>query len=599
VHPSRIALLGLLCCGAFASPARAQMVPDPIFAGAFEAIDLPDTEGEAARFLTQASFGPNAAEVAKVRAQGYGAWIDAQFAIPTTPARPYLEDLSLQGANVNHSSRLDRWFHTAATGNDQLRQRMAFALSQVFVVSDRTGALNDDVFGTAEYWDMLARDAFGTYRTLLRDVTYSPQMGKFLTYLRNRKAEGTLSPDENYAREVMQLFSIGLQFRNMDFSPILDGNDQPVPTYQQDDVNAMARVFTGLSYPCLPAQGTACNPYTGLYSGTSGYAPMACFPRYHDVGPKTLLDLDPGPGVNRVTRPAGPTCPTSNSTDAATVAACQAYCIADIEAAIDLLGGHAGVVPFDGHPNVPPFLSRQLIQRFVASNPSPAYIERVATVFKASGGHLGQTLRALLLDPEARTPSDAPEAGKLREPLLRLVAMWRAWDAIIQPALPIANGGQVPMGITSPQDSYLQRPLGANSVFNFYEPDYQPPGPLADLEVYAPELQIVNESSVATASNSLYLFSWNSYKNGAAQSTTTSRPLLDLATLASLGSADAMVGEVNRRMLYGRMTLSMRQSLVKLLTTASPNGMASANATDRARALIDLVALSPEYAMQR
>ena len=592
--------LGLAC--ALAAPlAGAQMVPNPIYAGGFEPADFPATDAEAARFLTQTSFGPTKGEIARVRSMGYSAWIDEQLATPPTLARPYLELLAA-GAGVTGAVpapvRMDRWFNTAAVGTDQLRQRMAWALSQIMVISD---AASEDTNGHAEYWDLLARGGFGNYRSLIGEVSFSPQMGRYLSHFRNRKSEpnSNITPDENYAREVMQLFSIGLTFRNMDGSAVLDDEQQEIPTYDQNVVKEMARVFTGLGNPC-PAPPTTCNAYSGMFTVGSGYVPMACFPRYHDGGSKSLFipdsSLDEGQRVVLPALPQGLSCP--NSTPAAEIVQqCIAYCMADVNGALDALGGHAGTAPFDGHPNVPPFLARQLIQRFVASNPSPEYVERVATVFQQSGGNLGQTLKALLLDVEARSDTTDPSSGKPREPLMRLMAMWRAWDAQYPaPILPInannGNYGQVPMGITNPATSYLQRPLGAPTVFNFYEPDYQQPGPIADAGLYSPELQIVNESSVATSGNSLFLFSWQSYVGMG--SPPNNRPLLNLDALAALAPAD-MVDEANLRMLYGRMTLSMRTSLINLLT----GPMSASSGTVKARALVDLIALSPEYATQQ
>src|SRR5436190_22937917 len=422
---SIIRALGL-ACALFALPVAAQMIPDPIYAASFEAADVPATDGEAARFLTQASFGPTKADIARVRAIGYAAWIDEQLAMSPTLGRPYLEQLATAAGltgSVPASVRMDRWFNTAAVGPDQLRQRMAWALSQIMVISD---VASEDTNGIAEYWDLLARDGLGSYRTLLGDVSFSPQMGRYLSHFRNRKSEenSTLSPDENYAREVMQLFSIGLVFRNMDFSPVLDGQQQEIPTYDQNVVKEMARVFTGLANPC-PNPLNGCNPYNGMFTIGGGYVPMACFPRYHDTGVKSLfIPNTSGDPLQRVMLPGLPagTCP--NATPASNlVQQCIDYCLADVNGALDAIGGHAGGAPFDGHPNVPPSIARQLIQRFVASNPSPEYIERVATVFQRSGGDLGQTVKALLLDVEARSSTTDPSSGKPREPLLRLIAM--------------------------------------------------------------------------------------------------------------------------------------------------------------------------------
>jgi uncharacterized protein (DUF1800 family) len=565
--------------------ANAQVAPDPVFAAGFENADIPATDAEAARFLTQASFGPTKAEIAHVRAVGYAAWIDEQMALPATFAQPYLAALTPPSPGLTQGYRVDRWFNTAAVGADQLRQRMAFALSQTFVISDQSGALNQDVLGVANYWDMLANEAFGNYRTLLEDVTRSPQMGLYLSHLRNQKATLTTQPDENYAREVMQLFSIGLEFRHPDFSPILDGSNNPIPTYDQAVVTEMAQVFTGFSYPCPNPPG-GCSTYSSLFSAPISFNPMACFPRYHDLTDKTLFALAPG-GLP-VVLPAGPTCPNTGATPQQ-ITDCIAYCNADLKGALDALGGHPGAAPFDGHPNVAPFLARQLIERFVTSNPSPAYIQRIATVFQTSGGNLGQTLRALLLDPDARNAPTA-NSGKVREPIMKLIAAWRAWNAQMQPDGPTTG---VLMGTRQPEAIYLQRPLGAPSVFNFYEPDYQQPGAIAALNLYSPELQIVNESTIATTANNLYTNSWNSYLG--MPSPPANRPLLDLSPLTSATSNAAMIDEANLRMLYGQMSLSMRASLLNLLD----NNMAGSTPTQRALALIHLIELSPEFDTQR
>ena len=562
----------LLAIGA----ARAQMVPDPIYAAGYENADIPATDAEAARFLTQASFGPTKADIAHVRAIGYGAWIDEQMALPATFAEPYLATLTPPAPGLTQGYRVDRWFNTAAIGADQLRQRTAYALSQIFVISDQSGALNQDVLGVANYGDMLANDAFGSYRALLEDVTRSPEMGLYLSDLRNQKATSTTQPDENYAREVMQLFSIGLEFRNLDFSPILAGSNNPIPTYDQSVVTEMAQVFTGFSYPCPNPPG-GCSPYSSMFSAPASMNPMACFPRYHDLSAKTLFA--PSPGGLPVTLPAGPTCPNSGATPQQ-IADCITYCNADLTATLDALAGH---------PNVAPFVSRQLIERFVTSNPSAAYIQRIATVFRDSGGNLGQTVRALLLDDEARGPPTAT-SGKPREPMLKLIAAWRAWNAQMQPDSPTTG---VPMGQRQPEGNFLQRPYGAPSVFNFYEPDYQQPGTIAASNLYSPELQIVNESTVATTANSLYTNSWNAYVG--MPSAPTTRPLLDLSPLTGAPNNAAMIDEANLRMLYGQMSLSMRASLQVLLD----NGMAGSTTTQRALALIHLIELSPEFDTQR
>jgi uncharacterized protein (DUF1800 family) len=243
----RILVQGLLFGLAALAPAHAAT----IFSSGFEPpFNLPANAAEAARFLTQASFGPTPQDIARVQAIGYVGWLHQQFHTPPTRARPHLEQIAAGGVAVSHNHRMDRWFHTVVYAPDQLRQRMAFALSQILVLSDRDASLSSDYFGVAEYWDLLATHAFGNYRDLMRAVSLSPQMARYLTFLRNRKgdpASGRL-PDENYARELMQLFTIGLIERNDDFSPVLDAQGRTIPTYDQATIMELARVFTALRH---------------------------------------------------------------------------------------------------------------------------------------------------------------------------------------------------------------------------------------------------------------------------------------------------------------------------------------------------------------
>ncbi len=576
------AVLALLVF-AGATPGRA--ATDSVFADSLEnPFFVPANDAESARFLTQASFGPSRLEISRLRSMGYETWLADQFNQPITLARPWMDTLATNGVVLGQGQRMDRWFYTAALGPDQLRQRMAFALSQILVISDRNDNLSGDVTGVAEYWDILARGAFGNYRTLLGQVTLSPQMGKFLSHLRNRKASGTLSPDENYAREVMQLFTVGLEERNNDFSLMLDGLGQPIPTYDQTVVSNMARVLTGWSYPCPTPPGT-CNTYNGLYSGSSsganGYAPMVCFPFYTDTGSKALIA-----GLSVA---AGPACDPTPSTQAGKDA-CAAYCSSQLTTALDYLFNH---------PNTGPFVSRQLIQRFVTSNPSPQYIDRVATVFNNNGqgvrGDLKAVLTAVLMDSEARIPPTDPAApyGKLREPVLRLTALWRAFGV----AAPTIAMGEQPMGERSPENTLSQRPLGASTVFNFYEPDYQQPGAIANANLYSPEFEIANESTLLISSNDLFSRVWKGYSTSTGTFTQpTDGAWLTISDLTPLASnPGALVDELNARLMYGSMTPAMRTELVNLATT----GLASADANRKVLGLIHVIALSPEFVVQR
>ena len=548
------------CVGGMCVMPSHAMINERLFSNSFDIpADLPANDGEAARFLTQATFGPTPAEIARLRQIGYSQWIREQLNIPATLVRPYMEQVNaaLVAANqggVSHNQRLDRWFHTALYAPDQLRQRMAFALSQIVVISDQNGTLGGEPIQVSHYWDLLALFGLDSYRNVLQGVTLNPSMGKYLSHFRNRKAssDGTRQPDENYAREVMQLFTIGLVERNLDFSPILIGG-QPVPTYDQDDISALAKVFTGFNY----------NNATSISNGTNNYLPMTCIQAEHDVTAKTLF------------------------TPPIPIAAGQA-CLNEVSYVLDVLSLH---------PNVAPFIARQLIQRFTSSTPSAAYIQRVAQKYNDNGqgerADLGAVIMQILLDPEARG-APGPNSGKPREPLLKLTAMWRAWGAQ-SPAADVY--GNIPMGMTNPTGTYGQRPLGADSVFNFYQPDYSQPGAVADAGLYSPEFQILNESTVTSTANSLWTYSFNSWIG--MTSPPTNRPLLDLAPLTGLGTGNAayaaMVEEANRRMLYGTMSSTMRDALYNAVRLMDGN----VSTSERARSIIYLVAISPEYAIQR
>ena len=635
---------------------RIPSVPNDIIfgqlAGGFDdRPEAPANDAEAARFLTQATFGPTMTEINELKSIGYVAWIDRQLSLDATLQRPELErqvaeDVAVnpRGAGFYAGFRQERWFATAAKSSDQLRQRMAFALSQVMVLSD-VGPLNNEPIAVSEYNDILLRNAFGSYRTLLTEVTYSPMMGRFLTTFRNAKTDwvnnaggvltpGLAAPDENYAREIMQLFSIGLVERNRNFTPI----PLAPPTYTQDIITQTAKAFTGLGYSCNgPATfgtitlnhtcggcvGTACNFSPTAYTSNpqrynvlvppnpqpvltalfhpDSYRPMTCFPRYADTG-RTQQAIDnyavlPAP-FNRKIIIAGVTINASpvachTGTPAGDRQACINYCTDQINTVVNTLSLH---------PNVAPFLSRQLIQRFTSSNPSSAYIDRVAAVFENDGspgnvrGNLGAVVKAILLDPEARAAAPAIEFGKLREPLLRLTAIWRAFEVS-----PTTAGT---FGVTFPERVFAQRPLGAQSVFNFYEPDFQQAGEIANAGLVSPEFQILDESTTISASDALYVRIFNGYNTTNATTTPFTAPVagggfssyLPPTAIDALPTNNAELLEaLNVRMLAGRMSATMKTKVLALMNGA----MAATDHRRRALSMIHLIAISPEFAIQR
>lgn len=444
---------------------------------------------EAARFLIQAAFGPDQdseadadvipENVEELQAMGFEAWIDDQFTRPVGTLQPFVEwcQQYASGKQLYGDYKEFSWWNRAMGVTklrpdspatqlpDPLRQRVAFALSQILVVSDRTEDLAVEPRGLANYYDMLLSHSFGNYRNLLFDVSLHPCMGLYLSHLGNRKPDpaNNIFPDENYAREIMQLFSIGLWMLNPDGTRQLDVAGNPIPSYGNNNITEFARIFTGLAFG-----GTNVN--FGLYP-RDFTAPMKGWDAEHDLAPKSLLL-----GATTPARAASP-----GNTGTATMA--------DVNAAIDNLFNH---------PNTGPFVSMRLIQRLVTSNPSPAYVGRVSAAFANNGsgvrGDMAAVVKAILLDPEARGFAFAndPSFGKAREPFLRCVNFARAFNAS-------ATDGYYALG--SFTLDHIQEPLKSPSVFNFYLPAYSPPGPVTEAGLSAPEFQILNATTMHTGPN--------------------------------------------------------------------------------------------------
>ncbi len=453
-----------------------------------ETATSPPTAKAAARFLIQAAFGPDQdttgddipENVATVMQQGFAGWIDDQFARPIGLLSPMQQWEAAQPGSMEiyNDTKQNAWWGRVmelrklwpdATmkqeqDSDPLRQRVAFALSEIFVISDRMEALGSSPGGMVNFYDLLVTNALGNYRDLLLGVSLHPCMGLYLSHLGNRKADPVAHtfPDENYAREVMQLFSIGLWMLNPDGTRQLDGQGQPIATYSNANITEMARVFTGLSH----GDNAQFNGYSAALN-----VPMVGFDSEHDLAPKTLLL-----GATTPARMIDPIHPGKATMD-------------DVNAAIANL--------FD-HPNVGPFLARQLIQRMVTSNPSPAYIGRVAAKFANNGagvrGDMKAVVKQILLDPEARDPAMLadPTFGKLREPILKVVNFARAFNARSVEGWFYLDAFSL---------DHAQEPMKAPSVFNFFLPTYTPPGVLAQSGLVAPEFQLVNASSGVTAPN--------------------------------------------------------------------------------------------------
>ena len=439
------------------------------------------TDEAAARFLQQAHFGSTLADIAAVRSQGFAPWLESQFGQPV--AETAWDWLIRKGyGEINQYTYFtcqvypsyfalwkDLW-----SAPDAVRKRMSLALSEFFVVSFLGINTNWCHLVHASYWDLLNANAFGNFRRLLEDVSLSLAMGIYLNIEGSEKEDPTTGrqPDENYAREVMQLFTIGLNRLNLDGSPMLDNSGTPLPSFGQSDVRNLARVFTGYSRDLSDGlQATGLPPPVNISIPRLGYArrPMKLDPAGHSRESKQFLGLTIPPG-------------TSGE--------------ASLKMALDTLFNH---------PNVGPFFGRQMIQRLVTSNPSPAYVARVAAAFNNNGsgvrGDLRAVWRAVLLDEEARGPKGLtdPTFGKLREPMLRHVQWGRTFH--IQSKYGFWKHKE------SSTDPYLQlgqSPLRAPSVFGWFRPGYVPPGTsLAERQATAPEFQIVNESTVCQYINYL------------------------------------------------------------------------------------------------
>lgn len=547
----------------------------------------PISEQDAARFLTQATFGPTPADVATLKALGYSAWFKAQLAKPL-PAQSYVSYFDMRnaewmalpggGGRAGATDITDPIWRNAIVADDQLRHRVALALSEIFVVSLQDTCGNHGR-AYASYMDMLTRNALGDFRQLLQDVTLHPIMGCFLSHVGNQKDDPVTGrvPDENFAREVMQLFSIGLYRLNLDGS-LVTSSGAPVPAYGASDVAGLARVFTGFSWNCPMPNDDGCfvrgSSWVGQQSDPDMWIkPMVAYDRFHSMLPKAFL---------------GKTIPAQDSANA----------WASLRFALDTLAAH---------PNVGPFLGKQLIQRLVTSNPSPAYVARVAAAFSNSRGNIGMTVQAVLMDPEARSTAAALASdsfGKVREPILRMTAALRALDGR-------SMTGRYMVGWTPTPDQGLnQAPLMAPSVFNFFRPGYAVPGSLSAARgLVAPELQIANETAVAGYANNIgFLVTYGQgtvpnfgagvngvklpdvYLDGQRNASSSWRTLTD--------TPEQLVDTLNQRLMYGTMSASLRQdvlAVVKSITDPHPE----IRQPDRFAKAVHIILTSPEFLVQR
>jgi len=550
----------------------------PILSLLLQKPDISKTEASA--FLSRATFGPTMAEITALAASNnYKAWIAAQFAIPPSYHLEWVTS-RLPGLAWRHypdvvdTARKDAWWDITVNGNDQLRQRVAFALSEIMVVS-QFGPLINSPNGLTGYYDILVEHAFGNFRNLLEDVTLSPMMGKYLSYHGNAKADPAKGnhPDENYAREVMQLFTIGLYQLNQDGSNITNpATGIPLATYNQDDIREMAKVFTGW---------TDDNDFffvgDGALTHHSQTVPMVAYEEYHDTGIKHILGT---------TLPAGQTARQ------------------DLDSALNLLFNH---------PNVGPFIGRQLIQRLVTSNPSPAYISRVAGAFNNNGlgerGDMKAVIQAILLDPEAMkgAHSNAQIFGKVREPLLFISNLWRTYHAQNDLHTRGREGeGQLEFeylcfGFEAAR-SFLQQNAAMESltVFNYFTPE-DSTTELRDVGLVSPEMAVMGIDGIHHIMLSFALedYTYDTYKLSARLDMNEDINLLES------GQYDVFIEKLNLLFLAGGMTSGLKEVLREYIqdnineTRYLVNGVLGTEKEFLARNILALVLISPEYAVQR
>ncbi|MEW5838557.1 MAG: DUF1800 domain-containing protein [Pseudomonadota bacterium] len=502
---------------------------------------------QAARFLQQAGFSSTDSEIAAVQKLGYANWLDKEFARPISESNwNWLVSMGYDTEEFKSKGFVPP-AHAAIwqrliTAPDVLRQRFALALSEFFVISIQGTALPYRHFAMAAWWDMLCAHAFGNYRDLLEAVTLSPAMGRYLNTAGNQKADPAKGrqPDENYAREVLQLFSIGLVQLNPNGTPRLDGQGRMIETYTQEDISQLARVFTGW---VVPAPREAEDPEFARQ-------PMRFIPARHSMLEARFL---------------GASIPANTDGFKA------------LRIALDTIFHH---------PNVGAFFGKQMIQRLVTSNPSPAYVARVAQAFDDNGqgvrGDMQAVIRAILLDKEARA-TPAPTYGKLREPMLRFLHWARSFPAS-------AEDGKWNLGdLSNPAHALGQQPLKAPSVFNFFRPGYTPADTaIAAQDMTAPEFQLVDEASVAGYLN----FMQNVIARG------RGGVKADYAReLAMAHDSAALVQHLNLILCAGQMREETRNAIHQAIDTINVND--DKGKSQRVHAAIFLSMSGPDYLIQR
>ncbi len=512
----------------------------------------------ASRLASMSTFGVTFEGIEEIATAGNEAWLDTQLNMPATYTQGIVDDFVRrreQGEFEDVEEDIEflivfrryAWWHLAMTAPDMVRQRMALALSEILVVSDNVDELLVDPYALSGYFDMLVSHAFGNFRDLLKDVAQHPSMGVYLSHANNARSdpENNIFPDENFAREVMQLFSIGLFELNIDGSHTLDDEGNSIPTYTNIEIREFAKIFTGFSFGGSDSYFGNEEPYF--------QTPMVMFDEEHEPGSKGLLN-------NKVV-PGGQTG------------------MQDFEDAIDNLFNHANVGPFIGH---------LLIQRLVTSNPTPGYIERVARAFNGDNtgvrGDMRAVVRAILLDPEASNPDSAAEFGRLREPMLRHLALAKHFNANS------TNGSFFNDGFAL---NYIvqQHPLSSPSVFNFFLPAHTPQGVLAERGLVAPEFEITTANTIVGITNLVAAAVYSNYiMDTEGDFGTVTLDFSDYVALAA--DADALIDRLDLVLTYGTLSSETRELIKDTIEQITDDD------EFRTEIAIYLFMISPDYAVQ-
>jgi uncharacterized protein (DUF1800 family) len=494
--------------------------------------ESPVSAAAAVRFLEQSTFGPTPELVSQVQQIGFAPFLEVQLTAPNSTYPPPLS------TDTNLTKVQNQFWINAVNDSDQLRQRVAFALNEIWVVSQNKVS---DPTGYTNYMQALTNDALGNYYDVMKDVTLTPAMGHFLDMVNNDKPATGQHANENFARECMQLFTLGLNQLNADGTPNLDGSGNPIPTYTQNDVMSLGRSFTGWTYPTEPGQ-TPAKHNPSFYGG-----PMVAFESNHDSGAKTLLGQPIAAGQ------------TAEQ---------------ELDAALTIIFNHT---------NLAPFVAQQLIEKLVISNPSPAYVGRVAAAFSSGKfqtygtgkrGDMQATVAAILLDAEARRGDSSTTAvasdGKLREPVVMMVSIARAF-----------HGTTDGSGFTGWSGNLSQSLFNSGSVFNFFPPT----NPIAGTTLNGPEYAIFNTNTALARINFL---------NSIVYGTISSGTKVDLTPVVNAGTPDQMADWLNTLFLHGTMSSQMKSSIVTALGALSATDM-----KNQAKGAVYLVTSSSQYQVQR